>query len=315
MTATVFYDSSNEIALLSNTFLNSSQVAADPTAVSCIITDPSNTSVTHTYNGAAPADIVKVTTGKYTLSVPCSPAAAGADGLWGGEWIGTGAVSDVQPSTWRVLPAGTSQLWYVGLEEVKDRLGITDSSDDFQVQIAIQAAAQATNEFCGRHFNRITETRTYQPHNIWELDVDDIVPGTPVTVNVDRDGSGVFAESWTKDVDYQLRLGNDLYNVNALGITRPYRKLQVIQTGKWFPFTWPYTHLDRVQIITTWGWTAVPPPVTQANFILAPELFKLKDAPFGVAGISDLGVIRIQANPWLRKMLERFVNPRHKVGV
>ncbi len=40
MTATVFYDDPNEIALLTNTFLNSSGTPADPTTVSCVVTDP-----------------------------------------------------------------------------------------------------------------------------------------------------------------------------------------------------------------------------------------------------------------------------------
>jgi hypothetical protein len=171
------------------------------------------------------------------------------------------------------------------------------------------------NEYTGRHFFRITETRTFQPHNIWVLNVDDIVPGSAITVNVDMDGDGVFETPFTQNVDYQLRLGDGLYNVNATGITRPYRQLQIIQTGNWFPFTWPYTHLDRVQITTTWGWTAVPPGVTQANFILAADLFKFKDAPFGVAGVSDLGVVRISSNPWLVEMLRAYVNSRRKVGV
>jgi hypothetical protein len=118
-----------------------------------------------------------------------------------------------------------------------------------------------------------------------------------------------------QNVDYELRLGDGLYNVNATGIARPYRQLQIIQTGNWFPFTWPYSRLDRVQIIGTWGWSSVPPPVTQANFILAADLFKMKDAPFGVAGVSDLGVVRIQSNPWLTEMLRPYINPRRKVGV
>lgn len=315
MTSQVFYDNVNEIALLTNTFFNSSNVAADPTTVSCIITDPSNASVTHTFGGAAPADITKVSTGIYNLAIPCSPSVTGVEGLWGFEWIGTGAVSDVQPGTWRVLPATVSQLWYTGLTEFKDRLGITDTSDDYQITIAIQSAATYINEYCGRHFNRITETRTYRPYNVWVLDVDDIVPGTSIQVNVDRDGGGVFSEAWTLNVDYQLFLGDDLYNVNVLGIARPYRKIQVIQTGKWFPFTWPYTHLDRVQVITTWGWPSVPPAITQASFLLSAELFKLKDAPFGLSGNAEFGVLQVRSNPMINQMLERFVNPRHKVGV
>jgi hypothetical protein len=314
MTSTIFYDNVNEIALISNTFTSAGN-PADPTAVSCIITDPSGTAVTHTYAGAAPADIVKVSPGKYTLAVPCSPAVAGADGLWGYEWIGTGAVSDVQPGTWRVLPPNISQSWYIGLEEFKDRLGITDTADDFQAQIAIGSASQAINEHCGRHFNRITETRTYQPHNIWLLDIDDAVPGSAITVNLDLQGNGVYSTPLVQNVDYILRYGNNLFNQNVLGIARPYRQLQIIQTGNWLPFTWPFARLDRVQINTTWGWSQVPSPVVQGTFLLAADLFKLKDAPWGVAGMTDFGVVRIRENPMLNRMLHTFVNPRHRVGV
>jgi Phage gp6-like head-tail connector protein len=315
LTATVFYDSVNEIAVLSNTFTNSAGSIADPTTISCVITDPSGTSITHTYAGAAPADIVKVSTGKYSLAVACSPAEAGVDGLWGFEWVGTGVVSDVQPGTWRVLPASVSQLWYVGMEEMKDRLGISDTSEDYALQTAIATASGWINQYCGRHFNRVTEARTYQPHDIWLLEVDDIVPGATIAVAVDQDGDGVFEEPWTQGVDYQLRLGDGLYNPNATGVTRPYRQIQVIGSGKWFPFTWPYATLDRVQVSTTWGWTAVPWEVAEACRILAADVFKMKDAPFGVAGVSDLGTVRVQSNPWLVENLRAYVNGTRKVGI
>jgi hypothetical protein len=315
VTATVFYDSVNEIALLSNTFLNSAGAAADPTTVSCIITDPGNVAVTHTYAGTAPADITKVSTGKYTLSVPCSSAAPGLDGLWGYEWAGTGNVSDVQPGTWRVLPVATSQLWYVGLEEMKDRLGITDSADDSVLQTAIAASAGWINEYCGRHFNKVTEIRTFQPDNVWMLDIDDVVPGAPITVRVDQDGDGVYEDPWVQGTDYALLFGGINFNMNASGAPRPYRQLQVLGGGKWLPFTWPYSNLDRVQISTTWGWPRVPWQVPEANRILAADFYKLKDAPFGVAGVSDYGLVRVQSNPWLVELLRSFIDMRRKVGI
>ncbi len=311
MTATVFYDNVNEIALLSNTFLNSSQAAADPTTVSCIVSDPSGTSVTHTFGGASPADIVKVATGKYTLSVGCAPVIAGVDGLWQFEWIGTGAVSDVQPGTWRVFPASVA-TWYIGLEEFKDRLGITDNADDSQVQIAISTVCGWVNQYCGQHFNRITETRTFVPHNLVQVDLDPVV--TVTAFSVDRDGDGTFEESWTQGTDYQLRIGADSYNVNATGFQRPYRQAVTVQSGKLFPFIYPFARLDRVQVAGTWGWFQVPPEVSQASFLLAADLFKMKDAPFGVAGVSDFGITRIQANPWLVEMLRPYFHKR-KVGV
>jgi hypothetical protein len=221
----------------------------------------------------------------------------------------------VQPGTWRVFPAGVSQGWYIGLEEFKDRLGITDDTDDYQCQIAIQAAAQAVNNFCGRHFNRITETRTFEPSNVWLLDVDDIVPGTPCQVNLDLQGNGVYSEALVQNTDYVLRYGRGMFNQNFLGEPRPYRQLQIIQTGNWLPFTWQYARLDRVQIITTWGWPSVPSPVTTGSFILAQDLFSLRNAPFGIMGMADLGIAKIKQNPMLTRMLERYVNARHAIGI
>jgi len=307
MTATVFYDNTNEIAQLTVTFTSSGSPAS-PTTVSLVVTDPSGTQTTYTTSNG----ITQSGMGIYTAAITCLPALTGVDGLWSYVWIGTGAVSDVQPGTWRVLPT-TIGTWYIGLDEFKDRLGITDAADDSQAQIAIQTTAQWINEYTGRHFNRVTEVRTYEPTNIWVLNIDDLVSVT--AVNLDPNGNGVFSQALVQNVDYELRLGDGLYNVNATGIARPYRQLQIIQTGNWFPFTWPYSRLDRVQIIGTWGWSSVPPPVTQANFILAADLFKMKDAPFGVAGVSDLGVVRIQSNPWLTEMLRPYINPRRKVGV
>jgi hypothetical protein len=313
VTATVFYDDLNEIALVTNTFTNTAGVATDPTAVSCIITEPAGTRVTHTYAGTLPADVIKVSTGKYTLSVPCSPSVTGVDGLWGFEWIGSGAVSDVQPGTWRVLPASVSQLWYVGLEEMKDRLGIPDNSDDYALQTSIAAAAGWINEYTGRHFNRITETRTFVPYDIYQLLIDDVVSIS--SLNVDFDGDGVYEQAWTQGTDYQLYLGHSNFNTGSTGIQRPYEHVRVITSGKTFPFIWPFSPVNRVQITGTWGWPSVPWPVTEANRILAADEFKMKDAPFGVAGVSDYGLVKIQSNPWLTENLRPYMRPRRKVGV
>jgi hypothetical protein len=247
--------------------------------------------------------------------VPCQPSVTGIDGLWGFEWNGTGNVSDCQPGTWRVLPDAISQLWYVGLEEMKDRMNVTDPADDSAMQTAIATSAGWINNFCGRHFNRITEARTYQPTNVWLLDIDDLIDDPGITVAVDQNGDGIFEQPWTRGTDYQLRYGAGRYNARVTGMARPFRQLQVIQSGKWLPFTWPYSHLDRVQVIGPWGWPQVPWEVAEANRILAADLFKMKDAPFGIAGISDLGIAHVQSNPWLVECLRPYINPRHKVGI
>jgi hypothetical protein len=145
------------------------------------------------------------------------------------------------------------------------------------------------------------------------LDIDPVISVT--AFNVDTSGNGVFDQSWIQGTDYQLIVGRNEYNVNAAGVARPYRKAQVLQAGKWFPFVWPYSHLDRIQITGTWGWPAVPPPVSQACLVLSAQWFKEKDAPFGVAGVSDFGVVKVQTNPWVTELLRPYIYMRRKVGV
>ncbi len=190
---------------------------------------------------------------------------------------------------------------------------------------------------CGRHFYQLTETRTYQPSNIWELPIDDVVPSKAATmqVNLDYEGDGTYNTSWGNPAppigtgkNYTLKLGTpggyeDNFNVNAAGVPRPYTQLQALMGaqgsnltgGGWLPFVWPYTVLNRVQIIATWGWEVIPPSVAQASLLLCTDVFKSKDAPWGVAGTAETGLMRVQSNPWAVEFLHDYVNTRRKVGV
>jgi len=307
----VFFDNANEFATLNVTF-KVSGVPTDPTAVTCLVTDPAGGQVTHSFGGAAPADIVKVSAGVYKLDVACSPSLTGIEGLWSYAWIGTGAAADVQPGTWRVLALDQAR-WYVGPEELKDRLGQNDTTTDSVIESVCLATSRWIDRYCGRHFFRVTDVRTFQPDSLWLLTTDDIVSVT--SLKVDNDGDGVFEQTWTQGVNYQLRIADNQFNQLATGEAKPYTQVQVIGGSNFFPFIWPYVHLDRVQISGVFGWPQVPPVVSQAALLIAADWFKMKDAPWGVAGIADIGVIRVQSNPWIHEQLRPYCRPRGKVGV
>jgi hypothetical protein len=313
VSATVFFQNAagNEIATLENIF-DDSGVPTDPNTVSCVVTDPLGNAVTHTYAGAVPADITRKGAGDYTLQVPCT-----LTGLWGYVWIGTGQASDVQVGTWRVGPSLTVNQFYTSVEEVKQRLNITDSESDFQIQAAVPAAARAIEAYCGRHFYPLAETRTFVPYTIYMLPLDDLVSVT--SFKVDRDGDGVFEETWVQGTDYELAYGPDEYNQNASGEARPYtiaRTINAMGGGLFFPYTWEFSRLDRIQVTGTWGWPQVPYGVQEAAAQTAAEIFKLKDSPFGLAGTSEFGMIRVPAqNPYIVKLLCDYINPRRKIGI
>lgn len=335
MSATVYYDNPAEAAVVVPvTFTSQAGVVVDPASVSCVVTDPTGTATTYNYNGSPPNNtITRVSAGNFSLSITGLTLA----GLYTAVWVGTGNnVQQVTPTTFRIVPlsaVGTGMnLWYTGKEELKSRLNITDSNSDYEIQLAIQAVTNWINTYCGRHFYQVTEARTYMPSSIWELPIDDLVSTPSVVaglqVKVDYDGDGVYETSWTQGLNYQLKLsgpgyGQDDYNVNAAGVPRPYRQLQVLQGtpgsvqagGGWLPFIWPYTHLNRVQITGTWGWNVIPPSVAQASLLLCADIFKSKDAPWGVAGTAETGLMRVQSNPWAVEFLHDYVDTRRKVGV
>jgi hypothetical protein len=297
MSATVFFaDPANELATLQNVF-SVNGVATDPTSVTLTVTDPTGATST--------PSVTHVTTGTYSANVACTVA-----GVWLYKWVGTGTASDVQEGTFTV--STIDQTLYCTVEELKSRLGITDTGDDFEITLAVQAACRSIDEITGRYFWRGTDTRTYVPESIMRQPLDDLVSVT--SFKVDRDGDGVFEETWTQGTDYALEVAPGRYNVSAKGEQWPYTAAVVITGGKLLPFVWMWSHLDRVQVTGVFGWPAVPLAVKQAALIASADLFRLKDAPFGVAGFGEFGAVRIQANPRVMSLLKRYINGQ-RVGV
>ena len=288
MGATVYFQSTNELATLTNTF-KVGTTPTDPTTVTLTVTDP--TGVITTYTGG---QLTHGGTGIYSKDIPCTVA-----GTWSYEWEGTGTVIDATAGTWEVQETALGHL-YATVDALKSRLGITDTVDDFELYGACFAASRSVEQFCERTFWRTASgtARTFIPDNLYYLrlpEFNDLVSVSALAT--DSAGDGVFETTWAT-TDYQL------YPVNpsAAPETRPYTKVKAVGS-RCFP--WLVNVLaraDLVQITGVWGWPAVPVGIKQAALVLAAETFKLKDAPFGVAGFGELGLIRIRDNPKVAAM-------------
>jgi len=301
--ATVFFASTNELATLTNTF-KVATVATDPTTVTLEVTDPTGAVTTYTYAGAT---ITKTSTGVYTKDVACPTA-----GDWQYIWTGTGTASDVVAGTWTVQETAVGKL-YATVEALKSRVGISDAVDDYELHEACFSASRSIEWACDRHFWRTATgtARTVEPTGMHELKLPafhDLVSVS--TFATDASGDGVFETTWTA-ADYQLLPHNPAAAPEQL----PYTKVKAIGS-RTFPVVYcpSTTRDDRVQITGVWGWPAVPKGIKQATLILAEELFKLKDAPFGVAGFGDLGVVRIRENPKVAAMIGPYRRNRILVG-
>lgn len=271
---TVFFDSTSELATISNTFAVDG-VATDPDTITLAITSPTNVTTAPTPT--------RVSAGVYRADITCNE-----DGTWTYEWTGTGAATDDTAGTWEVQETALGRL-YCTVEALKSRLNIDDDVDDLELHGACFAASRWLEQYCERHFWRTlsTEVRTFAPEDWWLLrlpEFNDLVSITSLLT--DQSGDGVFETTWAT-TDYQLLTspaGRNSFNPQAGPERRPYTAIKSIATRRW---PWIYTtpsRLDRVQITGVFGWPAVPRAIKQAAQLLAAETFRRKDAPMGIAG-------------------------------
>lgn len=193
---------------------------------------------------------------------------------------------------------------YCTQTELKLMLGLptSDANDNTLLDIAIESASRVVDDYCRRKFYTTSTAvdRTFRAVDPTWLYVDDFQPSSGayvVTVATDDDNDGTAETVWTETVDYTLG------PVNDINLFAKYRNVVTAVGSRSFPTSGVRA---RVTINAKWGWAATPDPVKYAAMILAEDLFKSKDAPFGVAGFGDYGAIRIRQNPKAMELLEPY---------
>jgi hypothetical protein len=272
VSATVFFNSSSELATLTNVF-KVNGVATDPSSVTLTVTSPTNVVTTPTPTHSA--------TGTYTTDVTCNE-----EGTWQALWESTGTATDAEVVTWEVYETDLGKL-YCPIEALKSRIGLAEShtTADFELHAACFSASRWVEQYCDRVFYRTTsQARTFEPADWRCLTLgafNDLVSVT--SLKTDTAGDGTYATTWAS-TDYQLLP----YNPAAAPEQRPYDELRAIASNT-FPWwsNWSTRRRDTVQITGIWGWPKVPLAVKQATAILATDIFALKDAPFGAEGHAD----------------------------
>jgi hypothetical protein len=189
---------------------------------------------------------------------------------------------------------------YVDLVAMKSWLKIPsgDTADDLELEAALMAASGAIELATERQFNRDTSpapaavTRRYRPQLRYMTHIDDLYSTEDLVITA----GGV---TLTAGTDYELEPVNGIYRGTP-----------------GFPL-WKLRALDRdldtsgytLEVTTKfWGWEFVPAGVIQGTRVLAADLFKLKDAPLGVAGFGEFGVVRVREN----SAVSMLVNPYKK---
>lgn len=176
---------------------------------------------------------------------------------------------------------------YCSLAEIKASLRITDNVDDTLLELAVETASRQIDDHCERVFySTAGATRVFTPMDSYNCEIDDLV--TLTTLKTSSIANGTFDIEWTLPTDYQLEPLNGV----AGGITSP--KTLIRATGGYL-FTQGYQNQKEatVEITGTFGWASVPTAIKYATILLSARLFKRMDSPLGVAGIGDIGVIRV----------------------
>jgi hypothetical protein len=113
-----------------------------------------------------------------------------------------------------------------------------------------------------------------------------------------------FNQTWAV-TDFQLEPLNGV----AGGLTQPFTRIRAI--GDYLFPVWSvngtFSNKAGVQVAGSFGWSAIPTAIKQAAILLSMRQYKRYDSPLGVAGFSDLGVIRVgRVDPDVEALLMPF---------
>ncbi len=197
---------------------------------------------------------------------------------------------------------------YTTLAIVKSELAITDSTDDTLIEAAINAASREIDRFCGRRFwaDAAVQVRYYHPFNHVCCFTDDISTLTGLVVAVDLLGYGNYDLTLTINSDFIV----EPINAQAETTLWPYTELRIVPFAQNF---FPTTIRPGVKVTAKFGWTTVPDDVAKAAAIQAAQLFKSKDAIFGVAAFGEFGPMRVRSE--LHPIAEGLLSPYAKPAV
>ena len=190
---------------------------------------------------------------------------------------------------------------YTTLNDVKAALNLEDSMDNAALEMAITTASRQIDDYCGRFFytdgtQGAPATRYYTPTDYYILPVDDFVSISEIATddNFDR----TYGSVWTADDSMFEPVNNP---------SRGWPMSRILAVGSYvFPWNLP----QSVRVKGIFGWSTVPFEVKTAAKIQASRLFLRNQSPFGIAGNTDLGTVRLAAK--LDADVEALLRPLRK---
>ena len=181
---------------------------------------------------------------------------------------------------------------YATLAEIKGYMSISDNTDNDLLENLVESASRSIDRIANRRFylDATASARLYRAYSNIFVFVDDIGTTSNLVVAVDENGNGTYSKTLTLNTDYILD------PLTSQSLNRPFTQLTMVSnTETWpiFPGLTSNGLRPGVQVTARWGWPSVPDDINMACLILTADLYKRKDAPGGILGLGDLGVVRM----------------------
>jgi len=181
---------------------------------------------------------------------------------------------------------------YATLAEIKGYMSISDNTDNDLLENLVESASRSIDRIANRRFylDATASARLYRAYSNIFVFVDDIGTTSNLVVAIDENGNGTYSKTLTLNTDYILD------PLTSQSLNRPFTQLTMVSnTESWpiFPGLTSNGLRPGVQVTARWGWPSVPDDLNMACLILTADLYKRKDAPGGILGLGDLGVVRM----------------------
>lgn len=184
-----------------------------------------------------------------------------------------------------------------------DGVSVSTVFDD-ELAEAVTSASRAIDAYCNRRFyaDSVATARVFDRIRVRTdrqgrqyVDIDDCQAASITAVAEDAGDTGTYGTTWAASTDYYTYPLNGL---NERGETWPITRL--VGTGTKTARTTGYRPV--FQVTAKWGWAAVPANIKHACLIVSADLVKQREAPLGIAGYGEFGVVRVQ-NDVLRRVV------------
>ena len=171
-------------------------------------------------------------------------------------------------------------------------MSISDNTDNDLLEDLVESASRSIDRIANRRFylDATASARLYRAYSNIFVFVDDIGTTSNLVVAMDENGNGTYSKTLTLNTDYILD------PLTSQSLNRPFTQLTMVSnTESWpiFPGITSNGLRPGVQVTARWGWPSVPDDINMACLILTADLYKRKDAPGGILGLGDLGVVRM----------------------